>query len=106
MSDEDINFLISIQDLEQPEFDNACLERENKRLTKEIDRLNKIIEELEKELRKDMEVYICGKSNGKTFRFVEKMVKAYYLDKLKELKEGSEDNESNNNTSMARFCKI
>ena len=55
---------------------------------KEISRLNNIIEELEKELRKDMEVYICGRSNAKTFRFVEKMVKAYYLDKLKELKEG------------------
>lgn len=40
---EDIQFLISIQDLEQPEFDNACLERENKRLTKEIERLNNII---------------------------------------------------------------
>ena len=32
MSEEDINFLISIQDLEQPDFDNACLERENKKL--------------------------------------------------------------------------
>lgn len=41
MNEEDINFLISIQDLEQPEFDNACLERENKRLTKEIKRLKK-----------------------------------------------------------------
>ena len=46
MNKEDIDFLISIQDLEQPDFDNDCLERENKRLNKEIDRLNNIINEL------------------------------------------------------------
>jgi len=45
MTNEDVDFLISIQDLEQPDFDNACLERENKRLNKEIDRLNNIINE-------------------------------------------------------------
>ena len=36
MSKEDIDFLISIQDLEQPYFDNACLERENKQLKEKI----------------------------------------------------------------------
>lgn len=41
MSEEDIDFLMSIQGLEQPEFDNAYLERENKKLEKEIERLNK-----------------------------------------------------------------
>lgn len=48
MNKEDIDFLISIQNLEQPDFDNACLERENNRLNKEIDRLNNVISELEK----------------------------------------------------------
>lgn len=38
MNKEDIDFLISIQDLEQPEFDNACLERENKRLNNIINK--------------------------------------------------------------------
>lgn len=41
MSKEDINFLISIQDLEQPEFDNACLERN----LKNEERYNKELEE-------------------------------------------------------------
>lgn len=40
MSEEDINFLMSIQDLEQPEFDNACLKREN-------ERLNKLLEDID-----------------------------------------------------------
>ena len=52
MSEEDIDFLISIQDLEQSEFDNACLERENKQLKEEIERLNNIINDI----RKDTEV--------------------------------------------------
>lgn len=46
MDKKDIDFLISIQDLEQPYFDNACLERENKRLNVKIDRLNNVINEL------------------------------------------------------------
>lgn len=46
MNKEDIDFLISIQDLEQPDFDNACLERENNRLNKENQRLNNISKEL------------------------------------------------------------
>ena len=41
MSEEDIDFLISIQDLEQPDFDNACLERNYEQLQK---RINKAIE--------------------------------------------------------------
>lgn len=49
MKEEDIDFLMSIQGLEQPEFDNACLERENKKLENEIERLNSIIEKLEQE---------------------------------------------------------
>lgn len=52
MNKEDIDFLISIQDLEQPDFDNACLERENNRLNKENKKLNNIISELEKWLNK------------------------------------------------------
>ena len=43
MSEEDINFLISIQDLEQPEFDNACLERENERLKNQLQQKENII---------------------------------------------------------------
>lgn len=43
MKEEDIDFLISIQDLEQPDFDNACLERENKKLNDIIEKVNKYI---------------------------------------------------------------
>ena len=54
---------------------------------KEIARLNKIIDELEKELKSDLDVYICSRQNGKTFRYAEKLVKSMLLDKLQELKE-------------------
>ena len=46
MSEEDINFLISIQDLEQPDFDNACLERENKNLRTKLQLKDNIIKEV------------------------------------------------------------
>ena len=48
MDKEDVDFLISIQDLEQPDFDNACLERENTRLQQELQRKDNIINELKK----------------------------------------------------------
>jgi hypothetical protein len=43
MEKEDIDFLISIQDLEQTEFDNACLERENKRLNDILNKARKCL---------------------------------------------------------------
>lgn len=70
MNKEDIDFLISIQDLEQPDFDNACLEREN-------NRLNNIIEELEKILEQIIE-------NSAVTSDVE--ISKYILNELKELK--------------------
>ena len=51
MSEEDINFLISIQDLEQPEFDNACLERENERLRNQLQQKENIIKEVREYLK-------------------------------------------------------
>lgn len=48
MKEEDIDFLISIQDLEQPDFDNACLERENKRLNNIIYKARKCLEKYKK----------------------------------------------------------
>ena len=46
MSEEDIDFLMSIQGLEQPEFDNACLERENERLRNQLQQKENIIKEV------------------------------------------------------------
>ena len=51
MSEEDINFLISIQDLEQPEFDNACLERENERLRNQLQQKENIIKEVREHIK-------------------------------------------------------
>jgi predicted nuclease with TOPRIM domain len=62
MNKEDVDFLISIQDLEQPDFDNACLERENTRLQQELQRKDNIINELKetiKELTDDSEDTTC-----------------------------------------------
>lgn len=53
MKEEDIDFLISIQDLEQPDFDNACLERENKRLNNIIDKTNWWLEEMLKQAKNE-----------------------------------------------------
>lgn len=98
MNKEDIDFLISIQDLEQPDFDNACLERENKRLNKDLDtaieicnnrqkeivRLNNIIDEL------ILECYNCDMTFGEFKNIWKKAYNKEYnskdLDKLKELK--------------------
>ena len=88
MSKEDIDFLISIQDLEQPDFDNACLERENNRLNKEIDRLNNIISELEKWLNdKIQESDLKGCSFEQTYITGKWNTYKKSLNKLKELKE-------------------
>lgn len=58
MSEEDISFLMSIQDLEQPDFDNACLERENKRLRSELqlkdNRINMALDYIRKAEGNDM----------------------------------------------------
>ena len=43
MEKEDIDFLISIQDLEQTDFDNACLKRENKRLNDILNKAKKCL---------------------------------------------------------------
>lgn len=99
MNKEDIDFLISIQDLEQPDFDNACLERENKRLNKEIDRLNNIINELEKyiveeidDAQEELNIILQGNDLDyknectKEFNCIKNALDML-LDKLKELKE-------------------
>lgn len=103
MSEEDINFLISIQDLEQPEFDNACLERENKRLNKEIERLkeenkkyNKWIESLNKdnhrlndiikEVREYIEKGIYSVDGSYVLKILDKEMIECYQNKKKKLK--------------------
>ena len=88
MNKEDIDFLISIQDLEQPDFDNACLERENNRLNKEIDRLNNIISELEKWLNENVCLYSSNDLFPSDDLFLRKERPLYEaLNKLRELKE-------------------
>ena len=85
MNKEDIDFLMSIQDLEQPDFDNACLERENKRLNKEIARLNYIINELEAMFDGDLDGFFTINEKGACNEIIE--VIQNYKDKLKALKE-------------------
>ena len=63
MSEEDINFLISIQDLEQPEFDNACLERENERLRNKLQQKENIIKEVREYIESYMPNYDFDKTN-------------------------------------------
>ena len=60
MSEEDINFLISIQDLEQPEFDNACLERENERLRNKLQQKENIIKEVREYIEKHIAIFKGG----------------------------------------------
>lgn len=91
MSEEDINFLISIQDLEQPEFDNACLERENERLRNKLQQKENIIKEVREDL--DKQITFCtneanGTTNDKYCR-----IAINYLKHLLEILDKGENNE-------------
>jgi hypothetical protein len=91
VSEEDINFLISIQDLEQPEFDNACLERENERLRNKLQQKENIIKEVREDL--DKQITFCtneanGTTNDKYCR-----IAINYLKHLLEILDKGENNE-------------
>jgi len=83
MSEEDINFLISIQDLEQPEFDNACLERENERLRKQLQQKENIIKEVREDLDKQI-IFCTNEANGTTNDKICRII-INYLKHLKEI---------------------
>jgi len=91
MNKEDVDFLISIQDLEQPDFDNACLKRENTRLQQELQRKDNIIKEIKREINEQLEEYEKGKEIYRQFGSLEDYTRglrsAYInmLDKIKEL---------------------
>ena len=78
MSEEDINFLISIQDLEQPEFDNACLERENERLRNQLQQKENII----KEVREYIKEQLCQGGERETRDLVDGYELLEILDKV------------------------
>ena len=75
-------------------YNENCKLRENHNinditLLDENERLNNIINELEKELREgSFDVYFCSTNTQKTFKSNEIIIKSLILDKLKELKNG------------------
>ena len=81
MSEEDINFLISIQDLEQPEFDNACLERENERLKNQLQQKENIIKEVREYIKQLLEYKKEDYYKGVSLEYIERIIDIINQDK-------------------------
>lgn len=89
MSDEELIRELSLLFYKEIEADN---QRYTDTIYDEVVKTRNIINELEKDLDKDFEVYICnGRKVGKSIELGYKICQKEILNKLKELKEGTNE---------------